>query len=177
MTLRSLPLERHRLQSVARRGRTLFAALLAVTAIACQTSPPARGLSNAQVAALVQAGFTQTDSGWGLNLDGRILFDTAIDTLSPSSRDTINRVTTALKSVDIDRLRVEGHTDTVGDARYNQALSLRRAEAVAREIANQGIPYGNIVRVGLGAERPIADNTTTEGRAQNRRVAIIVPAE
>lgn len=165
------------LHLLARRSRTLLAALLAVTAIACQTPPPARTLSQQQIAALIQAGFAPVDGGWGLNLDGRILFDTALDTLTPSSRDTIERVTTALKSVDIDRMRVEGHTDAVGEAHYNRALSLRRAEAVAREIARHGIPYDNITQLGLGAERPIADNTTAAGRSQNRRVVIIVPAE
>ena len=67
-------------------------------------------------------------------------------------------------------------TPEPGAPDYNMALSERRAEAVARELARHGLTYGSIIRRGFGSMRPIADNATPAGRAQNRRVAIIVPA-
>ncbi|WP_086013370.1 OmpA family protein [Thauera linaloolentis] len=145
---------------------------------ACQTQPPAaRGLSEAQIATLIKAGFTETEDGWGLNLSGRILFATDTDQLTDEAAGIIEQVATALSIIEIDRVRVEGHTDNTGSPEYNQALSERRAEAVAREIARHGILDRNVVRRSFGNTRPIADNATPEGRAQNRRVAIIVPGD
>jgi len=158
--------------------RLLLAALATALLLGCQTPPPAAsgGMSQRQVAALLRAGFTLGDAGWGLSLDGPILFDSNDDQLSERAHKALRQVTEALRSVDIDSLRVEGHADNTGNERNNQALSQRRADAVARAIADYGIPYGNIVRRGLGSAHPIADNASAEGRAQNRRVAIIVPA-
>jgi len=155
------------------------ATLIAATALllGCQTPPaPTGGLEQRQIAALVRAGFTLTDEGWGLNLAGPILFDSNDDQLSERAHNALRRITETLRGVDIDSLRVEGHADNTGSERHNQALSQRRADAVARAIADYGIPYGNIERRGLGSAHPVANNASPEGRAQNRRVAIIVPA-
>ncbi|MFN3984777.1 MAG: OmpA family protein [Rhodocyclaceae bacterium] len=154
----------------------LLCALLLAACATPQASNPGRTLSEAQIAALIQAGFAQTDEGWGLNLDGRILFDTDTDTLSNEARGLIARIADALRLIEIDDVLVEGHTDNVGDPAYNQALSLRRADAVARELATHGIADDRIARRGHGSSRPIADNRSAEGRAQNRRVAIVVLA-
>ncbi|NMG66976.1 OmpA family protein [Azoarcus indigens] len=158
----------------------MAAMLLAATTLllGCQTPPtaPAAGLEQRQIAALLRAGFTLTDEGWGLNLDGPILFDSNDDQLSERAHKALQQLTETLRSVDIDNLRVEGHADNTGSERHNQALSQRRADAVAKAIAEYGIPYDNIVRRGLGSAHPVADNASAEGRAQNRRVAIIVPA-
>jgi OmpA-OmpF porin, OOP family len=68
---------------------------------------------------------------------------------------------------------IHGHTDDVGDAAYNKNLSKRRADAVARHLESRGVALGDrFVTKGLGEENPIADNTTEEGRAQNRRATI-----
>lgn len=163
-----------------RLATVLSAALLCVVLLAaCATPQPSntgRTLSETQIAALIQAGFSQTDEGWGLNLDGRILFDTDTDTLSNEARGLIARIADALRLIEIDDVLVEGHTDNVGDPAYNQSLSLRRADAVARELATHGIADERIARRGHGSSRPIADNRSAEGRAQNRRVAIVVLA-
>ena len=65
-----------------------------------------------------------------------------------------------------------GHTDSVGTAEYNQKLSERRAQAVVDYLASKGVYQGRIKSIGMGLTKPIADNATEEGRAQNRRVTI-----
>ena len=73
---------------------------------------------------------------------------------------------------------VEGHTDSIGNAAYNQKLSERRASAVRDTLVNQfGVEASRINAVGYGKERPVADNATNEGRAINRRVEASVEAQ
>jgi OOP family OmpA-OmpF porin len=70
------------------------------------------------------------------------------------------------------RVRIEGYTDNVGTAAYNQALSQRRADSVKRYLVSRGIAASRMDTVGYGLTRPIADNDTAEGRAKNRRVEV-----
>lgn len=72
------------------------------------------------------------------------------------------------------RVRCEGHTDSVGSDAYNQALGQRRADSVVQYLVDHGIDAGRLSAVSFGESRPAADNETEEGRAQNRRVEIIV---
>ncbi len=69
---------------------------------------------------------------------------------------------------------VVGHTDNTGSAEYNQGLSERRAGSVAAVLRNAGVPSHRINAIGRGLTQPIADNSTAQGRAQNRRVEIII---
>jgi len=70
---------------------------------------------------------------------------------------------------------MDGHTDNTGDDRYNKALSLRRAEVVANVYATSAnIPRSQIQTRGLGKDYPIASNATAQGRAENRRVSIVI---
>lgn len=155
-----------------------WSALLCVAVVlaACQTMTEPQGLSEAQIAGLRKAGFIQTEEGWNLNLSGSILFDTDTDRLTAEAERVVEEVVLALKAIQIDSVRVEGHTDNVGNAAYNFDLSTRRAEAVARQFIAHGMADNKILRRSFGSRRPIASNATSEGRAQNRRVAIIVPA-
>lgn len=158
-------------------GRVLFIALLAaLTMSACQTVPPKPAFTPEQIAALQDLGFEEGDDGWALNLGSRILFATGADRLTERDRAEIKKVADTLHAVGIDSMRVEGHADNVGNAQFNVDLSMRRAEAVAREMAANGIPYENIQQRGLGTSKPVADNQTKDGRMQNRRATIIVPA-
>ncbi len=85
--------------------------------------------------------------------------------------DELNAVANAMKEHDDINLVLEGHTDSIGTDAYNQDLSERRVAAVkARLVQDYGIPAGRISTVGYGESRPIADNSTDEGRARNRRV-------
>jgi outer membrane protein OmpA-like peptidoglycan-associated protein len=69
-------------------------------------------------------------------------------------------------------LQVSGHTSSSGSARFNRVLSKRRADSVARVLVDAGIPAGAVTTVGVGPDRPIADNRTADGQARNRRVEI-----
>ena len=75
---------------------------------------------------------------------------------------------------EIDKVRVEGHTDDVGSQRINLALSQNRAEAVVRQLVDAGVAPARLVALGYGGAKPIADNTSPENRARNRRVVFKV---
>lgn len=159
---------------VARRRWLVGAvAALAVGLGACQSLPPGR-FTPAQVKVLRELGFTESDEGWMLNLSGKVLFAFAEDRLGPSEMETVAHLARTLQAAGLSRLRIEGHTDNVGEAAINQRLSLRRAEMVAREFEARGLPGSGIQTRGLGMTRPVADNATEAGRAQNRRVSLIV---
>ncbi|MDR2688347.1 MAG: OmpA family protein [Azoarcus sp.] len=143
---------------------------------ACQTPPPS-GLTDAQIEALRDIGFNREEGGWELALDGRILFGPNDAKLADDNRATIERVVTTLKSVGIDGFTIEGYTDSTGSESYNHKLSLQRAEVVARYISELGVPYENLTVKARGTANPVADNRTASGRAQNRRVVLIVPAD
>lgn len=160
--------------------RRLAAALLIGGALqACQTTPPASVVDtvDSKAVALQTMGFVRTDDGWELSLGATLLFETNKDVLSESGRVSIDEVSRTLRQMGIDRIRVEGHTDNVGSTAYNQGLSLRRARSVATEFIKNGWSAGDIERDGYGFDKPVADNSTAEGRAQNRRVVIMLPAD
>jgi outer membrane protein OmpA-like peptidoglycan-associated protein len=71
-------------------------------------------------------------------------------------------------------IEIVGHTDDVGDDDYNLNLSLQRAEAVRDYLVSEGVDASKIATVGMGESMPIASNSTPEGRAENRRVEILV---
>ncbi len=157
--------------------RCLSAWLLSMTAVVagCATPPPAAGLKKTQAELLRQQGFELTDEGWTLELAGKILFASDFDKLDPHGEQVVRRIGTALLSVQIERVIVEGHTDAVGTVGYNERLALRRAGAVARVLALAGLDAAQIDVRGFGADKPVADNASPQGRSENRRVAIIVP--
>ncbi|MNI94792.1 Outer membrane porin F precursor [compost metagenome] len=76
--------------------------------------------------------------------------------------------------VGIQGVRVDGHADASGKAAYNQQLSERRAQSVAKVLIGIGMPMQNIQTRGLGSTQPVADNRTSLGRTENRRVSIVV---
>lgn len=112
--------------------------------------------------------------GMVITLSGSVLFATGKSTLLPIAQDRIAEVAKALKDQGYKSILVEGHTDAQGSVEKNQILSLERAESVRAYLVNQGIPSDKIRAAGLGPNRPVADNSTAEGRANNRRVEIVV---
>ena len=153
---------------------TLFVALLALSG--CQTAPP-NGLSPAQVAVLKQQGFEPTDDGWAFGLSGKVLFGSDVESLNAPSTEIVERIGKALLGVGIDRVRVDGHTDTSGKESYNQQLSLRRAKSVATVLTRVGMKEQNIQLRGLGSSQPVTANDTATGRTENRRVSIVVSTD
>ncbi|WP_448722921.1 OmpA family protein [Pseudomonas farris] len=153
---------------------TLFLALLALTG--CQTAPQ-KGLTPAQIAVLKQQGFEMTDDGWAYGLSGKVLFGSDVESLNPASTEIVERIGKALLSVEIERVRIDGHTDASGQESYNQQLSLRRAKSVGKVLAAVGIKEENIQLRGLGSSKPVASNDTAVGRTENRRVSIVVSAD
>lgn len=156
-----------------------LASTLALTGCATPPPPapvaaPAARFSPAQVTALRQMGFEEVTEGWELNLAGKVLFSFNDEHLGAEGLRTIAGIADTLVRQDLTRLRIEGHADNIGEAAYNQRLSTKRAEVVAREFAARGLSAARIETRGLGAAMPIADNATETGRAQNRRVVILV---
>jgi outer membrane protein OmpA-like peptidoglycan-associated protein len=94
--------------------------------------------------------------------------------LLPEARANLDRVVEFLGRAGNRSVLIEGHTDNRGSANLNQALSQRRAEAVMRALAEEGIDAARMSAVGRGMDQPVADNASAEGRSRNRRVEIIV---
>ena len=143
----------------------------------CQSTPVIKPLFNAeQVATLKEQGFTQTDEGWELSFTDKLLFDFGASSLTAPSRAAIQKISAALLKVGITHMRVEGHTDNEGTEAYNNKLSLARANVVADAMSASGIPRDNISVKGLGMSKPVASNASKAGKAENRRVTVIVSA-
>jgi len=102
-----------------------------------------------------------------------INFDTDKATLKPESMGTLNMIVDILKNNPEIRFEVQGHTDNSGAAAHNLALSQQRADAVRQQLVAMGVDGGRLAAKGLGDTKPIADNATAEGRANNRRVEFI----
>ena len=94
--------------------------------------------------------------------------------LLPEESSRLDDIALVLKQAPDSMFLVEGHTARVGDAGGEQLLSEQRAEAVARALAERGVPLEKFICRGYGGSRPVADNATKEGRALNRRVEITV---
>jgi outer membrane protein OmpA-like peptidoglycan-associated protein len=114
----------------------------------------------------------QTDRGMMLTL-GNVLFDTNGDTLKPGADEMVSRLSQFLQSHPDIKVRIEGFTDATGSDDYNEALSQRRAQAVATALESRGIPSERLQAVGRGKSAPVAGNDTSAGRQQNRRVELI----
>src|SRR5215217_673377 len=100
-----------------------------------------------------------------------VFFENNQDVISARSHKLLDSVASILAShPEIEKLRVEGHTDNTGKADYNLDLSQRRAEAVVKYLVGKGLSRERLESQGFGPAKPIAENTTKPGRAKNRRV-------
>ena len=116
---------------------------------------------------------TQTPDGSGIlvNLPD-VTFAADSTAISPTFRSALDSVAQSLQQYPNSLVDVMGHTDSTGAASYNLDLSQRRAASVANYLTSRGVSRARIETVGYGLQYPIADNSTAEGRAQNRRVEI-----
>jgi outer membrane protein OmpA-like peptidoglycan-associated protein len=103
-----------------------------------------------------------------------VLFDTAKYTLKPEAREKLAKVSGILLAYPNLKVQVEGYTDNVGGDAYNLTLSQQRGDAVRAYLVSQGVGPDNVTSTGYGMSNPIADNSTAAGRAQNRRVQMVV---
>jgi len=109
-----------------------------------------------------------------VSLKADTLFDFDKSVVKPEGKVVLDGLATQAKGMNLEVIIAVGHTDSKGSDAYNQKLSERRAAAVKAYLVSQGIPADKIVTRGYGEKRPVAYNTTEEGRAKNRRVEIEV---
>lgn len=115
----------------------------------------------------------ETERGTVVTL-GDVLFETDRAELKPGATRSLDQLAQALRSDDRGSVAIEGHTDSTGSRNYNVELSLRRAQSVQAYLVSHGVSPGRITVRGMGPDFPVADNTSTSGRLQNRRVEVIV---
>jgi len=123
------------------------------------------------------AAVKEEERGLVVTLSGSVLFRSAESNLLSSAQVKLDQVAKALLAVRARNLIIEGHTDSQGSESYNQGLSQRRADAVRDYLVRQGYPADRIQSRGRGKGSPIADNASPEGRANNRRVEIVIERE
>jgi outer membrane protein OmpA-like peptidoglycan-associated protein len=128
----------------------------------------------AQLNAILQT--TETERGLIINLSD-VLFDTGKYTLKPNTQISLAKIATIIELHPSLHMQVEGYTDSTGSPAFNQTLSENRADAVRDFLVQNGVPQDNITAKGFGATNFVADNGTAAGRAQNRRVDLIVAGE
>ncbi len=144
---------------------------LADAALAARAEADAR----AQAALAELAAVKRDQRGLILTLSGSVLFKSNSAALLPDAQNRLTQVAQALKQGGHDApLVIEGHTDNQGSDSFNQQLSEKRAQAVKDYLVKAGYDASLIQAVGSGEADPVADNNSPEGRANNRRVEIVV---
>jgi outer membrane protein OmpA-like peptidoglycan-associated protein len=114
----------------------------------------------------------RTEDGILVDLKSSLLFTTNSAVIRPAAVEQVAKLGDILAKYPDDRIRIQGHTDCTGLAAYDEQLSLHRAEAVRDVLASRGVNQRQMLVEGAGKSHPIADNSTPEGRAQNRRVEL-----
>jgi outer membrane protein OmpA-like peptidoglycan-associated protein len=112
-----------------------------------------------------------------ITISGEVLFASGKHTLLPIAQSKLEDVAKALKDQGYKAILVEGHTDSRGSAKKNEELSFQRADSVRSYLVSRGITAEKIKATGIGPSRPVATNDTAEGRANNRRVELVVTPE
>jgi outer membrane protein OmpA-like peptidoglycan-associated protein len=111
----------------------------------------------------------------GITITLKVYFDFDKATLKPESHAALEAAAKIMKENPTIRVEIQGHTDNIGTAAYNDKLSLRRAQAVVDYLVGTlGVDPGRLTAKGYGLTRPVASDETREGRAQNRRVEFLV---
>lgn len=134
-----------------------------------------RRAAQATAALAKVASVKQETRGTVVTLSGSVLFASGKSKLLPAASSRLRQVADALVAGDPDStFVVEGHTDSTGNTDRNQRLSEDRARAVRDFLVSRGVPADRIEAQGMGSTQPVADNSTPEGRANNRRVEIVI---
>jgi outer membrane protein OmpA-like peptidoglycan-associated protein len=138
---------------------------------ASQQAEQAREKLRQQLNAVLQT--TETARGLIVNMSD-VLFDFNKYSLKPEAREKLAKVSGILLGYPDLKLQVEGYTDSIGSDEYNQKLSEQRAGSVRSYLVAQSVADSNVTAAGYGKNDPVADNSTSAGRAQNRRVELVV---
>jgi len=135
-------------------------------------SVPERGVEGRLLAFIRDPNRAPDSTSW-FDFD-RLLFDTGSATLQPQSQDQLRSIAAILKAYPNVHMRIGGYTDNTGSADANLKLSNDRANNVMAELVRMGISQDRLDARGYGEDHPVADNSTEEGRAQNRRISMLV---
>ncbi len=119
----------------------------------------------------------RTENGIITKLKGDILFKTGSPSVQAQAQESVSKISAILKKYPENRITVIGHTDSTGSDSTNQKLSEQRANAVRSIMVSKGVPSKHVNVVGAGESSPVADNTTKDGRAKNRRVELQITME
>lgn len=162
----------------AKRALTVFAAVRSITGLALGTQGGGTGIV-ASVQQLEQAkrdlGAQETALVVKVELPADVLFDFDKADIRSDAANALAQLATIIAAYPKGRVELEGHTDAKGDDAYNLRLSERRAQSVATWLSSHhGVDAGRLSTRGWGESKPVADNTTDEGRQRNRRVEAIV---
>lgn len=111
-----------------------------------------------------------------VTFDGGILFGYDSAELTQQAQAQLREMAEVMREYEKTDIRIDGHTDSQGAAEYNQKLSERRAASVKNFLVGSGLDDSRMVTYGFGEERPVADNSTAAGRAENRRVEVAIVA-
>jgi len=130
-----------------------------------------------QLEALSENQVKSDERGTIITLSGQVLFQTGKSELLPGARTQLDQIAKVLRDAKTESLTIEGFTDSTGSAARNARVSQARAEAVLAYLSAQGVNATQMQAIGRGEGNPVADNTTVEGRATNRRVEIVVQGQ
>lgn len=123
---------------------------------------------------LPNATVERVGEGIAVTFDSGILFDVNSSTLRPAAQQNLTDLVASLEEYEGTEVLVVGHTDSTGEAAYNQALSERRASSARTFLIGAGLDAGRVRAVGMGETEPIASNETEAGRQENRRVEVAI---
>lgn len=116
----------------------------------------------------------QNDGSLKVNMPAAVSFPSGSSSIDARLHPTLDRMANTLNEYPASTISVTGHTDSVGGTQFNQDLSLRRADAVANYLTERHVQRNRMSTYGQGEATPVADNTTETGRAQNRRVEMVI---
>lgn len=133
---------------------------------------PERGIESRLIAFIEDRSRPVNDSTW-FDFD-RLTFATGSASILPQSQEQLDNIAAVLKAYPNVNVKVGGYTDNVGDPASNMQLSQQRANAVMQALVGQGIAASRLQAEGYGEQHPVGDNTTEQGRAMNRRIALRV---
>lgn len=158
----------------AQKAREAQAAAEQATQQAAQQTEQMRERLRQQLNQVLQT--TETARGLVMNMSD-VLFDFNKYTLKPEAREKLAKVSGILLAYPGLKVQVEGYTDNIGSDEYNQKLSEQRADGVRDYLVSESVKDGNVTAAGYGKSNPVADNSTNAGRAQNRRVQLVVSGD